>query len=174
MARPVFYERNKTLYGNFKHYEVMKSSTAISNRIDNTPTPLVLIRSKRLAEMVLQPVRDNFGIPYSPKSWYRCEQLERKINGGYFKLVWCPKYGLEPNEDTWKAYFERKSHPMGEAADIKLKGIPTKVLYDWIKANLKYDQLIMEFSNSDDPYAGWVHVSLRLENRMQNFKIGGK
>ena len=45
------------------------------------------------------------------------------------------------------------------AADIEIVGIPNKELAEWIRDNLEFDQLILEFYRDDDPAAGWVHVS---------------
>ncbi len=174
MAKPILYEANKVLYGNFLHKEVAKSQDATDLHIDNTPSPMSLVRAEYTAKTICQPIRDHFGIGYSPTSWYRCEKLERAINYGYFKLTWCPKYGLEPNEDNWKIYFERKSHPLGGTCDIKLRGIPNKELYQWIKDNLQYDQLILEFPDKLNPFRGWVHVSRNMPDRMQDFIIGAK
>ena len=37
--------------------------------------------------------------------------------------------------------------------------VDNKVLADWIKNNLIYDQLILEFYKESDPQSGWIHVS---------------
>ena len=77
-------------------------------------------------------------------------------------------------EQTWKDYFERKSHPRGEAADIEIPGINNDDLYHWIRdeSGLEFDQLIREFRKAGDPNSGWVHVSFRINNnRNQAFNI---
>ena len=68
-------------------------------------------------------------------------------------------------KDSW---FNSKSHPKGEAADIKIKGIDTKDIYEYILKNLEYDQVFLEKYKGKD--TGWVHVSYR--NRKQSGLIG--
>ena len=70
----MIYSPNKTLYGNFKMYEVSKSRTAERDGIDNTPSAEVLERAEQVAKHILQPVRDEFG-SFTPSSWFRCEAL---------------------------------------------------------------------------------------------------
>jgi len=48
----------------------------------------------------------------------------------------------------------------GEAADLQVIGVDNKALAKYIKENLDYDQLILEFYKEDEgPHSGWVHVS---------------
>lgn len=47
------------------------------------------------------------------------------------------------------------------------------MIYDYIKNNLEYDQLIWEYGTEKNPQ--WVHVSYsKLGNRKQTLKIGVK
>jgi len=157
----------------FKMYEVEKSSTANRLMIDNTPTTPILKNAQRLAKDVLDPIRDNFNIPFSPNSWFRCEDLEKTITKKSFQ-AWCSRKGKPINDTSWKEYFSLKSHPTGEAADIEIPGISNDELFTWIKKNINtYDQLIREFPKPNNPTSGWVHVSLKYEdNRKQDFTIG--
>ena len=50
-------------------------------------------------------------------------------------------------------------HAKGQAADFEIFGTPNNEVANWISNNLIYDQLILEFWNSDEPNSGWVHVS---------------
>jgi hypothetical protein len=45
------------------------------------------------------------------------------------------------------------------AADIEIPGVPNADLAKWIKENLSYTQLILEFYTVGVPDSGWVHVS---------------
>jgi hypothetical protein len=58
-------------------------------------------------------------------------------------------------------------HCSGEAIDIDQKGgkVTNKMIFDFIKDNLKFDQLIYEFGTKDNP--DWVHVSYSDKNRNQ-------
>lgn len=171
----LIYDPTSPISKHFKMYEIAKSDIAIRDYIDNTPSPVILDNALLLAENVLEPIREHFGIPFSPTSWFRCEQLEWRINEKAFK-IWAIRTGKQASQDhVWKEYFALKSHPKGEAADIEIPGISNDVLYDWIKENIpEYDQLIREFGVPGDPTSGWVHVSYRLNNnRKQNLVITG-
>jgi zinc D-Ala-D-Ala carboxypeptidase len=56
----------------------------------------------------------------------------------------------------------------GRPADIEIPGIPNAELAEWIKDNLEFNQLILEFYTPGVPDSGWVHVSYIPEaNRNQ-------
>jgi zinc D-Ala-D-Ala carboxypeptidase len=50
-------------------------------------------------------------------------------------------------------------HCKGMAADIEIPGVPNAELAEWIKENLEFRQLILEFYTPGVPDSGWVHVS---------------
>ena len=151
---------------NFTIREVGKSSTAVREGIDNTPTEEVIQRATVLADNVLEKVREHFGIPYSPGSWFRCEILEKLITRNGFGR-WCANRNIPKDADAWAEYFPRKSHPKGEAADIEVPGVSNQDLFDWIKENCEFDQLIMEGGPD-----GWIHVSCKKTgNRNEAFEI---
>lgn len=157
----------------FLHYEVVKSDTASRMGFDNTVyCPDVEYRARALAENVLDKVREQFG-PFSPTSWYRCEDLERYICDKSYRS-WCSKRGLDPDKsESWQTYFMRKQHPSGAAADIEVPGVSNDELFEWIKDNLEFDQLIREFHVEGQPMSGWVHVSWSFDkNRNHAFVIG--
>lgn len=118
--------------------EMIKSSTATAKRIDNTPNQTVIDSLTKLIEAVLDPLREWYGKPIKVNSGYRCEALNEAVGGS----------------DT-------SQHRLGEAADITVgtkKG--NKKLFEYIKDNLPFDQLINESNFS------WVHVSYR-EGRLR-------
>lgn len=168
------YEPTKILHEkapNFKQYEVGKSEYATRNKIDNTPTVIVLTNAAGLAVNCLQPIRDHFKIPFSAQSWYRSEAVEKVIAKSGF-IAFCKKGKLPQNENSWKKYFSKKQHPKGCAADIEIPGISNDDLFEWCKKNLEYDQLIREFGVPGDPTSGWVHVSwVEGKNRKMAFSI---
>jgi hypothetical protein len=59
-------------------------------------------------------------------------------------------------------------HATGNAADLEIPGVDNKVLATWIKENLEYDQLILEFYRDGEPDSGWVHVSWNSEKNRSN------
>lgn len=141
------------------HYdlaEFTRSESAKREGLDNTPTPEHLENIKILCEKVLEPIRLRFG-PINISSGYRGKMLNHFIGGAV-------------NSD----------HCLGRAADIDMDDVGTGVtnteVFNYIKDNLDYDQLIWEFGNKEKP--DWVHVGYRLnENRKQTLratKVNGK
>ena len=121
---------------NFTLAEMTKSETALRHGIDNTPGEAEIAALKLLAEKVLQPVRDHFGKGVKVNSAYRSPAANQKVGGS-------------PTSD----------HCRGQASDIEIPGIPNAELAEWIKDNLEFRQLILEFYTPGVPDSGWVHVS---------------
>lgn len=96
--------------------------------------------------MVLQPVRDNFNKPVVISSGYRSPAVNRAIGGS-----------------------SKSQHMTGQAADFIIPWIDNYDVANWIKNNLKYDQLILEFYLGGN--SGWVHVGYSVVHRMQNLTI---
>ena len=117
------------------------------------PTPEHIENFKKLAENVFQPIRDHFGVPIRISSGYRSEALNKAI-GGAGKVV------------NGK-YVASSQHCKGEAIDIDMDGssITNKQVFDFIKENLNFDQLIWEFGTSINP--DWVHVSFDSEGKQR-------
>ena len=127
--------------------EVIRSETAKRKGISNMPTPEHIENFKKLAENVFQPIRDHFGCPIHISSGYRSEALNKAI-GGAGKVI------------NGK-YVASSQHCHGEAIDIDMdsstSGVTNRMVFDYIKDNLVFDQLIYEFGDSKNP--DWVHVS---------------
>jgi hypothetical protein len=125
--------------------EVTRSETAKRRGISNMPTPEHIENFKKLAENVFQPIRDHFGVPIRISSGYRSAALNKAI-GGAGKTV----NGV---------YVPSSQHCKGEAIDIDMDGttVTNKQIFDFIKANVNFDQLIWEFGTDANP--DWVHVS---------------
>lgn len=140
---------------NFTLHEFTRSQTATRRGIDNTMTPVLIDNAKALCENVLQPIRYEFG-PVLISSGYRSQELNTVIRGS-----------------------RRSQHMKGEAADIEITGVSNKVLAEWIRDNLEFDQLILEFHDDDVFNSGWVHVSHTIQRRnrkkvMRAFKENGR
>lgn len=119
--------------------EMIKSSTATAKRIDNTPNQTVIDSLTKLIEIVLDPLREWYGKPIKVNSGYRCEALNKAVGS--------------------KA--KKSQHLYGEAADITAGSkAENEKLFNYIKDNLPFDQLINESNFS------WVHVSYR-EGRLR-------
>ena len=137
------------LSANFSLQEFTKSQTATRKGLDNTPGEQHLANAKELFANVVQKVRDHFG-PTVINSGYRCKKLNTAIGGS-----------------------KKSQHCFGEAADIEVPTLSNRDLAEWIKNNLDFDQLILEFYNGKDPRSGWVHVSYKSkeDNRKQCLTI---
>lgn len=125
--------------------EVTRSETAKRKGISNMPTPEHIENFKLLAERVFQPIRDHFGVPIRISSGYRSAALNKAI-GGAGKTV----NGV---------YIPASQHCTGEAIDIDMDGttVTNAEIFNFIKDNLEFDQLIWEFGTDTNP--DWVHVS---------------
>ena len=135
---------------NFNLVELTKSQTAERKGIPNDPSPDHQENLRLLCERVLQPVRDHFNHTVTISSGYRNELLSQKIGSS-----------------------STSQHCAGEAADFEIFGTPNNEVSDWIKENLMYDQMILEFWNKDEPNSGWLHVSYNpesSENIKQNLR----
>jgi zinc D-Ala-D-Ala carboxypeptidase len=126
---------------NFTLEEMTKSETALRYDIDNTPNEQEISAMKLLAEKVLQPVRDHFGKGVKVNSGFRNQDVNQKVGGS-----------------------RNSDHTRGQACDIEIPGIPNAELAEWIKDNLEFNQLILEFYTPGVPDSGWVHVSYIPEN----------
>lgn len=138
----------------FTIQELSKSITAQNKRIDNTPGLVETENLIFLVDNVLDPTREKFGKPIIVNSGFRCEKLNKIIGGA-----------------------KNSQHVTGEAVDIQSIGdVFNKQLFDLIKDNIPFDQLIWEFGNDYQP--DWIHVSLKKEgNRheiLKAIKINGK
>ncbi len=125
--------------------EAVKSITALRLGIDNTPDGDSLNNMKVLAEKVFEPLREWVGGPIKINSFYRSTALNEAIGGS-----------------------GRSQHCQGRAVDLDdVYGHKTnKEMFDWIKENLSFDQMIWEFGTSDNP--DWVHVSYVNEEKNRN------
>jgi len=129
------------LSAHFSLAEFIRSESAKRHGVSNEPTPEHLENIKILCERVLEPIRMKFG-PINISSGYRSKVLNHYINGSL-----------------------KSQHCEGKAADLDMDGmgsVSNKEIFEYIKNNLEFDQLINEFNYS------WVHVSYNLgKNRKQ-------
>jgi zinc D-Ala-D-Ala carboxypeptidase len=128
--------------------EAVKSDTATRNRIRNEPNDEQIAAMKEVATKVFEPLRIHFDSPIRVNSFFRSAALNKRIGGS-----------------------GTSQHCKGEAIDIDATGeITNKQLFDYIKDNLEFDQLIWEFGTTKEP--DWVHVSFTSakENRKQILK----
>lgn len=117
--------------------EAIKSDTAIRLGIVNVPSAEHYKNMVRVYTDFYVPICERFGkLPVS--SFFRCPRLNKAVKGS-----------------------ATSAHMAGCAIDIDCDGVlsPTnKELYEWCKANLKYDQLIEEYPDANGN-PGWVHIA---------------
>jgi len=138
--------------------EVTRSDMAKRKGINNIPTPEHLENFKKLAENIFEPIRKHFGVPIMISSGYRSKALNTAISGSL-----------------------TSQHCTGEAIDIDMdgssSGVTNKMVFEFIKSNLNFDQLIWEFGTKEAP--DWVHVSFESSGKqrkqvLRGVKSGGK
>jgi hypothetical protein len=127
--------------------EVTKSDTAKRKGISNEPTPEHLENLKTICTEVFDKVREHFGVPIYISSGYRSAALNKAIGGS-----------------------STSDHNLGRALDLDQdghgNGITNMEVFEFIKDNLEFDQLIYEFGTTKNP--DWVHVGYRKgANRKQ-------
>lgn len=138
--------------------EVIRSDSAKRNGISNMPIPQHIENFKLLAEKVFEPIRNNFRCPIHISSAYRSIELNRAVGGSL-----------------------TSQHCSGEAIDVDMdgstNGVTNKMVFDYIKDNLEFDQLIWEFGTSENP--DWVHVSYESTGKQRKqilkaIRVNGK
>ena len=130
--------------------EITRSDTAKRHGIDNTPTAEHLENFKLLADKVFEPIREHFKTPIFISSGYRSKDLNAFIKGS-----------------------ASSQHCKVQAIDIDMDGsngeVTNRMVFDFIKNKLDFDQLIWEFGTDFNP--DWVHVSyVKGKNRKQKLK----
>ena len=134
--------------------EATASNYGTRHGIDNTPNDEQLKNMKHLAKNIFEPLRILMGNkPIHVTSFFRSEEINKGIGGS-----------------------STSQHCKGEAMDIVVYG-RNKEMFEIIKDNFIFDQLIWEYGSDNEP--AWVHVSLKRNgiNRQQILqakKINGK
>lgn len=146
----------KMIVPNLSYTEVVYSKTALENKISNIPNSEQLENIVELAKNIFTPLRNHFNKPIKVTSFFRSRELNTLIGG---------------------SLSSQHMSLNGSAMDIQgTDGVSNREIFDFIKNNLDFDQLIWEFGNSNNPK--WVHVSYnKLYNRKQILKarkINGK
>jgi len=132
------------------------SNTATRLNIDNTPSRYEFSNMGAIADNIFEPLRQWVGGPIKITSFFRSAELNQVLGGS-----------------------SRSQHCEGRAMDIDdIFGKTTNaIMFQYIKDNLAFDQLIWEFGNDNNP--DWLHVSFCSpdENRsrcLRAYKLNGK
>ena len=129
--------------------EVTKSQVAARLGISNQPDAKQIENLKLVATHVFQPIRDHFDVPIFVSSGFRSKELNKAIKGA-----------------------KRSEHMSGMALDLDADTfgkVTNKQIFEYIKENLHFNQLIWEFGDDDSP--DWVHVSYNKDNNTHSVLI---
>lgn len=121
--------------------EAVRSTTADRLGIENKPGGYELVHMEIIAERIFEPLREWVGGPIRINSFYRGPKLNKAIGGS-----------------------KRSQHMEGRAMDLDdTYGHKTNAeMFNYIKQNLDFDQLIWEFGTDENP--NWIHVSYVSED----------
>jgi hypothetical protein len=125
--------------------EAVRSNTATRRGIKNVPNDKQLYNMKMIARQIFEPLRSYVGGPIKINSFFRCEELNTAIGGS-----------------------SKSQHCKGQAIDIDdtFGRSSNAEMYEFIKNNLNFDQLIWEFGDEENP--AWVHVSYVSDEKNRN------
>ena len=136
--------------------ESTRSTTAIRKGIKNIPDNKQLSNMELLAEKVFEPLRKWVDGPIKINSFFRSPELNKAIGGS-----------------------GKSQHCHGQAIDIDdtYGKVANSEMYNYIKNNLDFDQMIWEFGDDDNP--DWVHISYVSEDNnrrrcLKAYREGGK
>ncbi len=116
-----------------KHF-TLEELTRTDTGFKNIPNSEQIENLEYLVEKILDPAREALGMPIIVNSGFRSKKVNRVVGGA-----------------------ATSQHTKGEAADLDTKD--NKKLFEWIRDNCEFDQLIWEFGTGKAPE--WVHVSLK-------------
>lgn len=114
--------------------EATHSDRAIQLGLDNTPNEAQLVCMKIVADYCFEPIRKWWDKPLKINSFFRSVVVNKANNG-----------------------VATSQHCKGEAIDFTAGNKEdNKKIFDWAKANLKFDQLIWENDGQ------WLHISYSM------------
>jgi len=124
--------------------EAVYSATAKRKGIENVPNDDQIYNMRRVADNIFEPLRLYVGGAIKITSFFRSPELNTAIGGS-----------------------AKSQHCKGQAIDIDdVFGHKSNYeMFEYIRENLDFDQLIYEFGTNDNP--DWVHISYvsKKENR---------
>ena len=131
------------LTAHVKLSEACKTSTGLNNE----PNEEQINNLKLVCENVFEKARNHFGFPMYISCGFRSAEVNKKVGG-----------------------VSNSDHLSGRALDIDCDvygKITNRELFDWIKENCEFRQLILEGGSK-----GWVHVAYNIsDNKKQVLEI---
>jgi hypothetical protein len=125
--------------------EATKSLTAIRLGLENKPNEYELSNMIGVAENIFEPLREWVNDPIKVNSFFRSIELNEAIGGS-----------------------ARSQHCQGRAIDIDdtYGHVTNAEMFNWVKENLNFDQMIWEFGDDENP--DWVHISWVSKDQNRN------
>lgn len=137
------------LSNNFKLNELIYSSTAEVNGINNYPSLVEIDNLRALCENILQPIRDKWGSPLYVNSGYRSPILNRKVAGA-----------------------PTSYHCSGNAVDITTRDTKkNKELFNMIVDMIKNNEIEVGELIDEHRYS-WLHISNPIKEKNQILHLG--
>jgi len=135
----------KKISSHISYKEATNSAYAKQFGIVNKPKAEHIKNMELVAEKVFEPLREWVGGAIKINSMFRSEELNKVIGGS-----------------------SKSQHCHGQAMDIDdTYGYMSNAdMYEYIKKNLSFDQMIWEFGTDSNP--DWVHVSYVNEEANRN------
>lgn len=137
--------RKNLISKHISYKEAIKSNTATRLNIENIPDDYQLGNMELISKEIFEPLRRWVGGPIRINSMFRCVELNQAIGGSL-----------------------RSQHCQGRAIDLDdtFSYKTNAEMFNYIKENLNFDQLIWEFGDENNP--DWVHVSYVSEDQNRN------
>lgn len=128
-----------------------RSQKASQLNIVNKPDERSIKNLKEVVEKLLQPIRDELGLPIKINSGYRCPALNKAV-GGVSTSAHCFGLAVDMVCPTYKG---------GDVIEFG------KWIENYLKTNnIKFDQLIYEHLG-----AKWIHLSYRHRDGRQRCQV---
>jgi zinc D-Ala-D-Ala carboxypeptidase len=128
----------KPISKHITYEEATRSEKATQLGLKNDPNEEQLICMQNVAEHIFEPLREYFKVPIYISSFFRSIEVNHEVGGA-----------------------QTSKHLLGQAMDIDADmfgKITNKQIFDYIRLNLDFDQLIDEAIGKDGT-GGWVHCS---------------
>lgn len=123
-----------------------EEATRTSTGLDNTPTVDILKKMTETGKAIFDPVRRALGA-MRVNCFYRSPEVNKAVGGA-------PK----------------SQHAKGEAIDMSgLNGLKNSAIFNHIKENLEFDQLIAENITNGEPK--WIHCSWVAGNKRNQILV---
>jgi len=135
----------ENISNHISYKEATRSLTAIRLGLENNPNSYQLSNMIGVAKNIFEPLREWVNGRIKVNSFFRSEELNKAIGGS-----------------------SRSQHCQGRAIDIDdTYGHATNAeMFNWVKENLNFDQMIWEFGDNKNP--DWVHISWVSEDQNRN------